>query len=317
MAASIPFDSPEAIHRQLKRRPLGRPVELGIVALLMACALVSLGTTVAIIVVLVSEARLFFEEVPIQDFLFETEWSPLLGGTPKYGVWELVAGTANVLLWSMVIALPLGIAAAVYMSEYAHPRTRSILKPTVEALASVPTVVYAFFAVTFVTQDILRPLLGTDNITFFNALSASIMLAVMVLPTIASVSEDAMTNVPRELREAAYGLGATRLEVAFRVVVPAALSGIMAAVLLAVSRVVGETIIVAVAAGSTPNLTLNPTESVQTMTGFMLQIGLGDAQRGTTDYNSLFAVGAALFVMTFTLNLLAQIFVRRFREEYQ
>ncbi|MPZ22293.1 MAG: phosphate ABC transporter permease subunit PstC [Dehalococcoidia bacterium] len=305
-----------AISRGLRRRPLGRPLEALIAAALTLCAIVSLVTTVLITVVLFSEARVFFQDVPIQDFLFETEWSPLLGATPTFGVWELVAGTANVLIWSMVIALPLGLAAAIYLSEYAHPRTRRVLKPLLEALASVPTVVYAFFALTFITQDILRPLFGPDQFTFFNALAASVMLAVMVLPTIASISEDAMSNVPRELREAAYGLGATRFEVATRVIFPAALSGIIAAVLLAISRVIGETIIVAIAAGSTPNLTLDPREAVQTMTGFMLQIGLGDAQRGTVDYTSLFAVGSMLFLMTFTLNLLAQVFVNRFREVY-
>ena len=195
-------------------------------------------------------------------------------------------------------------------------QTRRFLKPLLELLAGVPTVVYAYFALTFISDDILLPLFGT-NVSFFNSLAASVMLAVMILPTIASVSEDAMASVPRDLREAAYGLGATRLEVAFRVVFPAAISGIMAAILLAVARVIGETMIVAVAAGSTPNLTLSPLESIQTMTGYMFQVALGDAARGTTDYTSLFAVGALLFLMTFVLNVAAQIVVRRFREAYE
>jgi phosphate transport system permease protein len=215
------------------------------------------------------------------------------------------------------MAVPVGLATAVYLSEYAQPRSRKVLKPMLEALAGVPTVVYAYFALTFVTQDFLRPLLGNDNVPIFNALAASTMLAVMILPTIASISEDAMSNVPRELREAAYGLGATRLEVAVRVVFPAALSGIIAAILLAIARVVGETMIVAVAAGSTPNLTMDPLSPIQTMTGFMLQVGLGDVQRGTVDYQSLFAVGMMLFLITLLFNVAAYFFVRRYREEYE
>jgi phosphate transport system permease protein len=217
----------------------------------------------------------------------------------------------------MVIALPIGLAAAVFLSEYATSGARKYLKPALEVLAGVPTVVYAFFALTFITQDVLRPILGTGNIGIFNSLAASIVLAVMIIPTIASVSEDAMANVPRELREGAYGLGSTKLEVAFRVVFPAALPGIAASVLLAIARVVGETMIVAVAAGSTPNLTLDPLETVQTMTGFMLQAAIGDAAQGTTDYTSLFAVGSALFVLTFLLTMSAQLIVNKFREAYE
>jgi phosphate transport system permease protein len=306
-----------AIHDVLRKRPLARPLELVIVGVLFACTIVSLVTTGAIIITLFTETRLFFQEVSASDFFLETEWQPLLGANQKFGIWELVAGTASVVLWSMVLALPVGLAAAIYLSEYAQPRTRQVLKPLLEALAAVPTVVYAFFALTVITPEILRPLLGEDRVPFFNSLAASVMLAVMVLPTIASVSEDAMSNVPRDLREAAYGLGATRLEVAFRVVLPAALSGVIASVLLAVARVVGETVIVAIAAGSTPNLTLWPLDTVQTMTGYMLQIGLGDAARGTVDYNSLFAVASTLFVMTFILNVLASWVVGRYREAYE
>jgi phosphate transport system permease protein len=233
----------------------------------------------------------------------------------SFGIWELVAGTFNVVVWSLVLAVPVGLATAIYLSEYAHPRTRRTLKPVIEALAGVPTVVYAYFALHFVTLDILRPILGND-VPIFNALAASTMLAVMILPTIASISEDAMSSVPRELREAAYGLGATKLEVAIRVVLPAALSGVMASILLAIARVVGETMIVAIAAGSTPNLTLSPLESIQTMTGYMLQVGLGDAARGTVDYQSLFAVGSMLFVITLLFNIAATWFVGRFREVY-
>lgn len=300
----------------LDKRLLRRPHELAILGVLLLCAAVSLITTALIIFVLVRETLTFFEVVSFQDFFLETKWQPLYEPV-SFGIWELVAGTLNVTLWALIFAVPLGLATAIYLSEYAASRTRKLVKPVLEALAGVPTVVYAYFALTYVTQDILQPLLGKDNVPIFNAMAASIMLAVMILPTIASISEDAMANVPRDLREAAYGLGATRLEVATRVVVPAALSGIIAAILLAIARVIGETMIVAIAAGSTPNLTLNPFEGVQTMTGFMLQVGLGDAARGTVDYQALFAVGSMLFVITFMVNLGAHWFVRRYREEYE
>lgn len=305
------------IHEALRKRRGRRAGEQFILASLVACATVSLVTMGLIIYVLVSESASFFGEVSFADFFLDTEWQPLFEPT-TYGIWELVAGTANVVLWSLALALPIGLATAIYLSEYAHPRTRRLLKPILEALAGVPTVVYAYFALNVITLDILRPLLGTEHLSVpFNSLSASILLAVMILPTVASISEDAMASVPRDLREAAYGLGATRLEVALRVVVPAALSGIMAAILLAIARVVGETMIVAIAAGSTPNLTLSPLESIQTMTGYMLQVGLGDASRGTIDYQSLFAVGMMLFVITLLFNMAAQLLVARFREVYE
>lgn len=303
----------------LQKRSFSRPQETLVLALLVLCAGVSLITTVLIVGVLVRESLTFFEEVSVTEFLNPTnEWQPLFEPV-SFGIWELVAGTANVTLWALVLAVPTGLATAVYLSEYAHPNTRRLLKPVLEALAGVPTVVYAYFGLTFVTQEILRPVLGGlgFEVPIFNALAASIMLAIMILPTIASVSEDAMANVPRDLREAAYGLGSTRLEVAIRVVIPAALSGIIAAILLAIARVVGETIIVAIIAGSTPNLTLNPLDPVQTMTGFMLQVGLGDANRGTVDYQSLFAVGMMLFLITLLFNVAAYFFVGRYREEYE
>lgn len=316
-AARFPEDAAD-IEKQMQHSSFKRPGELAVVSILWLCGTISLVTTVLIVVTLFEETWRFFEVVSPREFFLETRWQALIPGeTESFGVWELVAGTANVVLWSMVIALPLGLAAAIYLSEYAHPRTRKILKPVLEVLAGVPTIVYAFFALTVITEDVLRPLLGDDRVPIFNALSASIMLAVMILPTIASVSEDAMANVPRELREGAYGLGATRLEVAIKVVFPAALSGIIAAVLLAIARVIGETMIVAVAAGSTPNLTLMPLESIQTMTGYMLQVALGDAARGTINYTSLFAVASTLFVFTLTLNVIASWTVNRFREAYE
>ena len=299
----------------LRKRPLRHANEAVIKGLLGACATVSVATTALIIIVLARETASFFQDVSFRQFFLETKWQPLFK-PESFGIWELVAGTANVVFWSLAMALPIGLATAIYLSEYAAPRTRRVLKPILEALAGVPTVVYAYFALNVVTQDILRPILGQD-VPIFNALSASIMLAVMILPTIASISEDAMATVPRDLREAAYGLGATRLEVSIRVVVPAALSGIIASILLAIARVVGETMIVAIAAGSTPNLTLWPLSTIQTMTGYMLQVGLGDAARGTIDYRALFAVGSMLFVITLLFNIGATWFVGRFREEYE
>jgi phosphate transport system permease protein len=302
------------VHAALRRRPFKYASESLIKIVLTLCAAVSLLTTGLIIFVLVEETFSFFRHVSFADFFLDTTWQPDFEPV-SFGIWELVAGTVNVVFWSLLMAVPVGLASAIYLREYASPRARKILKPMLEALAGVPTVVYAYFALTFITLDVLRPLLGTQ-ISIFNSLGASIVMAVMITPTIASISEDAMANVPRELREGAYGLGATRLEVASKVIVPAALSGIVASILLAVARVVGETMIVAVAAGSTPNLTLSPLESVQTMTGYMLQIGLGDAARGTTQYEALFAVGSTLFVFTLFFNIGAQLLVRRFREVY-
>ena len=305
----------EALGSQYQRRRFRHPGETLIHGLLVACGVLSLAVTALILIVLIEGTVEFFLEVPPQDFFFAREWQPLFAPV-SFGIWELVAGTLNVVLWSLVFAVPLGLAAAIYLSEYAHPRASRVLKPLLEALAGVPTVVYAYFALTFITLDVLRPLLG-DGIAVYNSLGASIVMAVMVLPTIASLSEDAMHNVPRDLREGAYALGSTRLEVATRVVLPAAFPGVMASILLAIARVVGETMIVAVAAGSTPALTLSPLVGIQTMTGFMLQVGLGDAARGTVEYSALFAVGAMLFLMTMIFNLTAQVLVRRFQEQYE
>ena len=303
------------MRQALLKQPLKHKGEIAIMGLLVLCAAVSMFTTALIIYVLFSESATFFQEVSFTDFFLDTEWQPLFDPV-SFGIWELVAGTANVVFWALVFALPIGLATAIYLSEYAAPRTRRLLKPILESLAGVPTVVYAYFAVNVITLQLLRPAFG-DDLPIFNSLSASAMLAVMILPTIASISEDAMASVPRDLREAAYGLGATRLEVAIRVVVPAALSGVMASILLAVARAIGETMIVAIAAGSTPRLTLSPLESIQTMTGYMLQVGLGDAARGTIDYQSLFAVGAMLFIMTLLFNIGSHLLVNRFREVYE
>jgi len=316
MAVLNPDPNASNFRESLRKRPLNRWNEMLIKAALTACAFVSLATTALIIIVLFGETISFFQDVSFSDFFLNSEWQPLQKPV-SFGIWELVAGTLNVVFWSLIIAVPIGMATAIYLSEYASPRIRRTLKPILEALAGVPTVVYAFFALTFITQDLLQPGLGKGAVPIFNSFSASVMLAVMILPTIASLSEDAMSNVPRDLREAAYGLGSTRLEVSLRVVVPAALSGIIVSILLGIARVIGETMIVAIAAGSTPNLTLDPFASIQTMTGYMLQVGLGDAARGTVDYRSLFAVGTMLFLMTLVFNIAAQLIVGRYREEYE
>ncbi|MCH8814046.1 MAG: phosphate ABC transporter permease subunit PstC [Chloroflexi bacterium] len=316
MTALSPGAGDPEFRKSLRKRPLNHWNETIIKAALVACAFVTLATTALIIFVLFSETISFFRDVSFADFFLDTEWQPLQKPV-SFGIWELVAGTLNVVLWSLLIAVPIGMATAIYLSEFANPRTRRVLKPVLEALAGVPTVVYAFFALSFITQDLLQPGLGKGTVPIFNSLSASVMLAVMILPTIASLSEDAMSNVPRDLREAAYGLGSTRIEVSLRVVVPAALSGIMASILLGIARVIGETMIVAIAAGSTPNLTLDPLASIQTMTGYMLQVGLGDAARGTVDYRSLFAVGTMLFLMTLLFNIASQLIIGRYREQYE
>lgn len=300
---------------RLRRRRFQRPMEDLIKASLVVCGLVSLAATALILAVLAEGTIEFFAEVSPLDFFKFGEWQPLFE-PHQFSVWELVAGTLNVVFYSLLFAVPLGLGSAIYLGEYAAPRVRSILKPLLEALAGVPTVVYAYFALTFITLDVLRPVLG-DRIDVFNPLGASIVMAVMILPTIASISEDAMHNVPRELREGAYALGATRLEVAVKVVLPAAFSGVMASILLAIARVVGETMIVAVAAGSTPSLTFSPLGSIQTMTGYMLQVGLGDAARGTIQYSSLFAVGAMLFFMTLGFNIASQLLVAKYKERYE
>ena len=233
---------------------------------------------------------------------------------PSFGIVVLVAGTLLTTVIAIAVALPLGLLAAIFLSEYASPRLRSWLKPALEILAGVPTIVYGYFALTFVTP-FLRATIFPD-MTIFNALSAGLVMGVMIIPTIASVSEDAIYAVPRSLREGAYALGATKRETATKVVVPAALSGIVAATILGISRAVGETMIVAVAAGNLAQLTANPLQSVQTMTAYIVQVASGDTAIGTTTYSTIFAVGMSLFVMTFLLNIISYLFVRRYRETY-
>src|SRR3989338_5677330 len=280
--------------------------------LLFACALVSIMTTIGIVVMLVTQTAGFFSKVSPLEFFTGTRWTPLFQ-PQHFGVLPLVGGTFLTAGIAILVALPIGLASAIYLSEYAKDKGRRVVKPLLEILAGVPTVVYGYFALTFIT-----PLLQNifPNMIVFNALSAGLVMGIMIIPMVSSLSEDAMVAVPRSLRQAAYGLGATRFEVATRVVMPAAVSGIVAALILALSRAVGETMIVAIAAGSTPKLTLNPLESIQTMTSYIVQISLGETPHGTVEYYTIFAVALLLFVMTLLMNLFSQWFVRRYREKY-
>ena len=276
------------------------------------CAALSILTTVAILVTLIYQASSFFFEVSLWEFLTGTRWTPIL--KPRaYGVLPLVSGTLLVTLIAAAVALPIGLMTAIFLSEYAPDKIRRIIKPILEILAGIPTVVYGYFALTFVT-----PLLQGifDNLIIFNALSAGLVMGVMIIPMVSSLSEDAMMSVPRSLREAAYALGAPRDEVSLRVIVPAALSGIIAAFILALSRAIGETMLVTIAAGATPRMSFDPMESIQTMTAYIVQLSLGEAAVGSLEYNTIFAVGLLLFVMTFVMNLLGFWIVRRFREVY-
>jgi phosphate transport system permease protein len=288
--------------------------------LLALCGILSVVTTTAIVISLVGPTIGFFELVPIDEFLFGSEWAPQFE-PPDFGVLAIVAGTLNVALWAMLFAVPIGLGAAIYLSEYATPRVRRTVKPVLEILAGIPTVAIGIFAVGFILPEIVRPLwpgelLGGAEKPFM-ALAAGLGIGLMIVPIVASISEDAMSAVPRGLREGAYAMGATRMKVATRVVFPAAISGIVASVVLAISRAVGETMIVLLAAGSTPSLTFLPNESVQTMTAYIGVTATGDISTGSLDYKSVFAVGTVLFAMTLAMNLLSIRLVRRYREVYE
>ncbi len=288
--------------------------ETSIRGVLFLCALVSVLTTAGIIWILFTESFTFFRQVSPADFYLGTRWTPLL--EPRnFGVLPLVCGTFLVAGGALLVAMPVGLAAALYLSEYAPPLARNVAKPVLEVLAGIPTVVYGFFALTFITPHILRPILPETEV--FNAASAAIVVGVMIIPTIASLCDDAFRAVPRTLREAAYAVSATRLEVSTRVVLPAGMSGVIAAVLLAFARAIGETMAVTMAAGVTAKLTLNPLTSIQTMTAYIVQVSLGDTPAGSIAYQTIFAVGMTLFLITLTFNLLAQRVMRRFREAYQ
>ena len=297
----------------LRRGP--RYGELIIRSVLFLAALLSVLTTVGIVASLLEGTLEFFGEVGVGEFLTGTEWSPSFTD-PQFGVLPLVGGTLLITAIALIVAVPLGIGSAIYLSEYARPRTRKIFKPILELLAGIPTIVFGYFALTFFTPLVLRDLLGME-VQIFNALSAGIIMGFMVLPTIASVSEDAMSAVPGSLREGAFGLGASKRQVSTRVVVPAALSGIAAAVILGISRAIGETMIVLVAAGLQPNLGVDPREAFETMTAFIAAQGKGDVPTGSIEYKTIFAVGTTLFLMTLAMNALSIRFVRKYRQVYE
>ncbi|MGD2047748.1 MAG: phosphate ABC transporter permease subunit PstC [Gemmatimonadota bacterium] len=282
-------------------------------ALLFACAAASTLVTAGVVLVLLRETITFFTEVPIIDFLTDTRWEPMFQ-EKHFGVLPLLMGSVMVAGGAGILALPVGLMTAIFLSEYSGPRLRRMLKPVLEILAGIPTVVYGYFALTFVTP-VLRIFIPDTEI--FNAASASIVVGVMIIPTVSSLSEDALRAVPSSLREGAYGLGATKLEVSTRVVVPAALSGVIASFILAISRAIGETMAVTIAAGNLPNMTMNPFESIQTMTAYIVQVSLGDTPQGTIVYRTLFAVAMTLFLITLAMNVLSQWVLSRFREEYQ
>jgi phosphate transport system permease protein len=287
---------------------------------LALCAALSVLTTTAIVFSLIGPTIGFFEIVPADDFFFGVDWTPQFE-PPSFGVLAIVAGTLNVTLWAMLFAIPVGLGAAVYLSQYASPRVRKTVKPALEVLAGIPTVAIGFFAVSFILPEVIVPLwpgelLGGAEGKPFLALAAGLGIGLMIVPIIASISEDAMSAVPRGLSEGAYALGATKAKVALRVIFPAALSGIVASIVLAISRAVGETMIVVLAAGSTPKLTLNPVESIQAMTSYIATTATGDISTGSVDYKSVFAVGTVLFAMTLVMNVISIRLVRRYREVY-
>jgi phosphate transport system permease protein len=290
------------------RQLVERAIERG----LFLCAALSIAVTLGIIGVLAVEALAFLREVPVVEFLFGTVWAPLFS-EKRFGVLPLLAGTALVSAVAMLVALPAGLLSAIYLSEYAPPAVRRIVKPVLEILAGVPTVVYGYFALLFVTPLLQQTM---PDLAGFNALSPGIVMGIMILPLVSSLSEDALHSVPTGLREGAYALGATRMQATLRVVVPAAFSGISAAFILAVSRAIGETMIVAIAAGQQPRLTLDPTVPIMTMTAYIVQVSLGDTPAGTLEYRTIFAVGMLLFLSTFALNLASNWLRERFREEY-
>lgn len=272
---------------------------------------ISVLTTAIVVYILFSESYIFFKDVSLVEFFTSTKWSPTLR-PQNFGVLPLLTGTLMIAIGASLIAIPFGLGSAIYLSEYAPRKVRKVLKPILEILAGIPSIVYGFFALTVITP-LIRVFLPQTQI--FNALSASIAVGIMIIPMVASLSEDAMMAVPDSLRKGAYALGSTQLDVVLKVVLPAAISGIGSAFILAISRAIGETMIVAIAAGQSPTFTLNPLNSIQTMTGFMVNISLGDIQHGTVEYQTLFAIGGLLFLMTLSLNILARWIVKKQKEK--
>lgn len=320
-----PAQSAELLRGQITLSAFKEKVIRG---LLFLCALVSVITTLGIIFVLITEAVVgvgdstaFFQDVSLSEFLTETRWTPQFPERYRhFGLLPLLCGTLLVAGIAALIGLPMGLASAVYLSEYASPQMRQRVKPVLEILAGIPTIVFGYFALVFVTPYVIRPFfqdfLGF-SVSIYNALSAGIVVGIMIVPMVSSLSEDALRSVPRGLREAAYALGSTKFDVSVRVILPAAMSGIIASFLLAISRAIGETMAVTIAAGQTPQLTLNPFESVQTMTSFIVNVSQGDTPAGSASYKSLYAIALTLFCMTLVMNLLSQFVMRRFREVYE
>ncbi|MBW3593402.1 MAG: phosphate ABC transporter permease subunit PstC [Actinobacteria bacterium] len=298
------------VRLRAERRHWGEDVVKGVLALF---ALVSVATTIGIVVALLEPSLEFFAAVSPVEFFTGTDWAPLFEPA-RFGVLPLIAGTLSVTLWACLVCMPFGLGAAIYLSEYARPRTRRILKPALEVLAGIPTVVYGFFAL--VTFTPFLQALGID-VNIFNALSAGLVMGVMLIPTVASLSEDAMSAVPETLRDGAYGLGSSKLQVSLRIVVPAAISGIVASFVLAISRAIGETMIVLLAAGQQPTLSFDPRRAIETMTAFIGATGQGDIPTGSLEYKTIFAVGLTLFVATLAMNVVSIRLVRRFREAYE
>ncbi len=303
------FQNKKAVNSRIKRMRISNVIARNILFLF---AIITILTTIGIIVSLLKDSIGFFSNVSITDFLFGRKWTPLFS-EPSFGVLPLVMGTLIITLVSAVISIPIGLLTAIYLSEYANKRVRKIIKPILEVLAGIPSIVFGYFALTLITPLIKTFLPQTE---IFNALSASIAVGIMTIPLVSSLSEDALRAVPDSLRQGALALGSTKMETSLKVVVPAAISGISASFVLAISRAIGETMIVTIAAGARPNLTFNPLESVQTMTSFIVQASQGDNPHGTVGYYSLFAVGLLLFLITLGLNILSHHMVEKYRKEY-
>jgi len=316
MSTTTEIESKRVLYERVARRRRNQHREQVLISiLLVGAAIISILTTLGILVILVTQSIGFFAEVSVWEFLLGTEWAPLFS-PQKFGVLSLVGGTLLVAIIAGIVSLTLGLGAAIFLSEYAPERLRRVLKPILEVLAGIPTVVYGYFALTFVTP-ILQGIFGNDQVIVFNALSAGLVMGLMIMPMVSTLSEDAMVAVPRSLRDAAYALGATRFEVSTKVVIPAALSGIVASFILGVSRAIGETMIVKIAAGATPNLTLNPLESIQAMTAYIVQVSLGETPQGSLEYKTIFAVGLLLFAMTLGMNIIGRWVISRFRQQYE
>jgi phosphate transport system permease protein len=306
---SIHFSSPEVLKRTRRRKIRERAIE----TVLFLAASSSVLITAIIMVILVYESLGFFSQVSIVEFLTDTMWTPLFAN-PRYGILPLLSGTLTSTMVGLLVAVPLGLTAAIYLSEFARPSVREVVKPALEVLSGVPTIVYGYFALLFVTPLLQRTIL--PNLPGFNLLSAGLVIGIMIIPYVSSLSEDAMRAVPNELREGSFAMGASRLQTALRVVLPAAFSGVAAAFVLGMSRAVGETMVVAIAAGQQPNLTFNPTEPAATITAYIVQVALGDLPHGSIGYQTIFAAGLTLLLITLAFNLLAFALRRRLREAY-